>query len=531
MSEASIERVEEQPKRYPIKQSAGLAGGAALTGAMIDWLAHLGPTGLLVSGLAGYVAWQHGPEIVAYVRERWEEAFPGEQESDEQPEPESEDEQPRKQGRTFFEHAFGLNRETDRPKEARPEENMPAQPQGSSGIPALFKLDAVLDAVNQVNEHGSVYFGQSAAGQVALPLNQMYHVLDVSSSGKGKSNRFRLAMMQLVGNCEVYFINPFANDVKAVTDERKIEVWKPIFDRLANGRPIKEGSEILQLMTALVNEIENREKRESRGDFAWQYEPIFVFIDELPEVFARCPEAVKLLDKIGRTGRQFCVFSWVATQTAAVSEIGQSTAAQANYKTRIYGGGDRNSSGRMMKGAIPMEDETMLQTQGAGLTLMLADGFARREFVRAPLVTNEALFAFFGLPPFRLQDWLVQPEKMVSRQPSQRLGAAFTKPFTDVLSREEIAPAQGHFELVAPRESSVKGQSERVRESSCESPEASNIDAILQAIETLESEQKPLTLNAIAKQAGLTWRQWDEIEHVVTRAGYNLVIGKGRPKE
>jgi len=397
----------------------------------------------------------------------------------------------------------------------------PEQQKGQQGpwVPAQFMLDDVLDIVHLFNKKHAVYFGDSEHGAIAIPLRVMYHVIDVSSSGKGKSNRFRLAMIQMVNHCETYYINPFAANVKAVTDDRKIEVWKPIFDRLANKRPVKEGPDILRLMTALVNEIESRNDQEGAGDFSWREKPIFILIDELPEVFARCPQAIELLDKIGRTGQQFCVFSWIASQTAAVKETGQSTAAQANYKTRIYGGGDRNSSGRLMKGSIPMESEQALQSNGAGLTLMLADGFSALEFVRAPLVSNEALFAYFGLPPFRIEEWLAPT---TSKRPAHRLEEPVemnVSPFT--LSPQEEKHAQNELETPGER---VKGErSERVK--------GPNEGAILDALNALEEERKPLTLNAIARKASLTWHQYEEIEMVAAWSGYELDRGRGRPKE
>src|SRR6185437_7409628 len=143
--------------------------------------------------------------------------------------------------------------------------------------------------------------------------------------------------------------------------------------------------------------------------------------DELSEVFALCPAAVKQLDKIGRLGRQYCVFCWVGAQSAAVEDIGQSTAAQAQYKTRVYGGGDRSSSNRMMKGTIPAEHEALLQTQGAGLTLMLAEGFSGPEFVRASLVTNEALFEYLGEPPFDLAEWLPAKKALQTKRTKNAL--------------------------------------------------------------------------------------------------------------
>jgi hypothetical protein len=389
------------------------------------------------------------------------------------------------------------------------------QPKGQAGpwIPPQFILDDVISIVHDFNEQGYVYFGNSEDGGIAIALNEMYHVMDVSSSGKGKSNRFRLAMMQMVGNCKTYYINPLAANVKPVIDEREIEVWKPIYDCLANKRPIKEGTEIQELMTSLVEEIKQRNDLEDQGDFSWQMEPIFVFIDELPEVFARCPDALKLLDKIGRMGRQFCVFLWIASQTANVNDIGLSTAAQAQFKTRIYGGGDKISSDRMMKGSVPKDTERTLQSNGAGLTLMLADGMRACTFVRSPLVTNEALFNYLGLPPFRKEDWI--KGKATTRTPRQ---APF-HPFTPSPNQPKTPQTEGESQG-----ESVKGERrERVK--------VPNEEDILTAIEALEEENRPLTLNAIAKLAGLTWRQYDDIEDVASCSGYELERGKGRPRE
>jgi len=421
-----------EEKKYPAQVSATFAGTTLLAALPFEVLAHLGPTGLLVGGLASYVAWKHGPELYDMARDTL--TFLPALESGGQ----GEVEQPAsaKQGRSFWDRALGVYPEQDEqaqeetgqaePREAEPETGVSesaserdttARAQARSTIPAQFRLARhTLEAIQDINSKRFVYFGQTATRQVVIPIRTMYHVLDVASSGKGKSNRFRPAMMQTVEMCETYFINPLANNVKAVDDARKIEGWKPCFDRLANKKPVKDGPDILRLMTALVVEIESRNTLESTGDFSWRERPLFVFIDELPEVFARCPQAVELLDKIGRTGRQFCVFCWVASQTAQVKDIGLSTASQAQFKTRIYGGGDKTSSDRVMKGSIAKEDEKTLQTNGAGLTLLLADGFSDQAFVRAPLITNEALFAYFGLPPFQIEEWIA-PAKTVSRQP------------------------------------------------------------------------------------------------------------------
>jgi hypothetical protein len=273
-------------------------------------------------------------------------------------------------------------------------------------IPPQFCLDDELETVKAFNEQGYIYFGQSEEGAVAVKLSKMYHVIDVSSSGQGKSNRFRLGLMQMVNMCRTYYINPIAAPVKGVEDDREIEVWKVLYDRLANKRPVKKGPEIEALLQRLVDEIGHRNQLEEQRDFSWKKQPIFLFIDEQPEVAKQCPNAMELIDTIGRMGRNYLVYVWIASQTALVDQIGLSTGTQANLKTRIYGGGDATSSQRLMKATMPEKTERILQSSGAGLTVMLADGLFEVTFTRSPLVTNEALFAYLGLPPFKKEEWV-----------------------------------------------------------------------------------------------------------------------------
>jgi|GraSoi2013_115cm_1033766.scaffolds.fasta_scaffold01999_2 hypothetical protein len=63
---------EEQPKEQPptpLVHSLGYGAGTMLAAGMVDLLAHLGPTGLVVGGIIAYAAARHGPELVEQVRE------------------------------------------------------------------------------------------------------------------------------------------------------------------------------------------------------------------------------------------------------------------------------------------------------------------------------------------------------------------------------------------------------------------------------------------------------------------------------
>src|SRR6266496_1261886 len=90
-------------KRYPMKQQATFAGGAAVTMALVDAIAHLGPTGLLISGLAGYVAWKHGPELYELASSQVREILPPHPED----EPEKQTESGDRRGRSLWDRAMG----------------------------------------------------------------------------------------------------------------------------------------------------------------------------------------------------------------------------------------------------------------------------------------------------------------------------------------------------------------------------------------------------------------------------------------
>src|SRR5258708_3593813 len=68
LNEHPEDKAEDKPP-VPLTQTLGFGAGTMLAAGMVDLLAHLGPTGLVVGGIAAYVASQHGPELASRVRE------------------------------------------------------------------------------------------------------------------------------------------------------------------------------------------------------------------------------------------------------------------------------------------------------------------------------------------------------------------------------------------------------------------------------------------------------------------------------
>src|SRR5258708_26488057 len=59
----------DQQHSVPLSQTFGYGAGTFLTVGVIDLLAHWGPTGLVIGGIAAYVAARHGPSLTSQVRE------------------------------------------------------------------------------------------------------------------------------------------------------------------------------------------------------------------------------------------------------------------------------------------------------------------------------------------------------------------------------------------------------------------------------------------------------------------------------
>src|SRR5579864_5065392 len=88
----------DQQHPVPLTQTFGYGAGTFLTVGVIDLLAHWGPTGLVIGGIAAYVVAKHGPELTSQVRE----ALPS------PPAKQLEIEEPRQHGkRSFMDRALG----------------------------------------------------------------------------------------------------------------------------------------------------------------------------------------------------------------------------------------------------------------------------------------------------------------------------------------------------------------------------------------------------------------------------------------
>jgi len=68
LNEHPEDKPEDKPL-VPLTQTLGFGAGTMLAAGIVDLVAHLGPTGLVVGGIAAYVVSQHGPDLASRVRE------------------------------------------------------------------------------------------------------------------------------------------------------------------------------------------------------------------------------------------------------------------------------------------------------------------------------------------------------------------------------------------------------------------------------------------------------------------------------
>ncbi len=182
-------------KAYPAPVSAKFAGGALITALPV--LAHFGPTGLLLSGIASLVAYRHGPEIYDMARDTlpFLPSLEGRKAKLEQ-----EGTQPR---RSFWDRALGRYPDEDQAQEGDipATENEPAQSPDTDEVfisrEALAEVPGVrrikVDEIVKHTERNSyrTYIGRSLTHRdnPAVPISfYKRHIKIIGASQMGKSS-------------------------------------------------------------------------------------------------------------------------------------------------------------------------------------------------------------------------------------------------------------------------------------------------------------------------------------------------------
>jgi hypothetical protein len=466
-------------KPSPLQQSAAWAGGTFLASLPFDIFGHFGPTGLLVGGLASYVAWRHGPEVYEQIAGQVRGMLPSPASSEDSSEPPSS-----KRERTWVERAFGHFPEAEaQPKEGEMQE-LPATPEPEAPpatqepleawdegwydqdnadeeedevtLPAQsgtrFTFSQVLSSGFTPSLH-KLYLGRLTNGSpVSVAAKDLCHVALAGNTGGGKSSLMRLLMAQL---CHVGVRVLLLNPHYMCYDRDAGEDWTP-FDpfltkpamECANYPAIKQS---LQWMveTLLPRRIARARDGQPIG------KPFFVVIDELPAIVAEVKEAPGYIAKLLREGRKYGIFLIVASQDFLVKTIGMDGGGVRKcFRTAMYVGGDPTTAGVLLGdtgGKLPEND------LGKGTIMLRCAATKHPVQAHVPYVDNESLYRMLGPSTF------VAP---VSQQVDDLPHAGNEQQAGKVseLTLEQLLALINHLPEVDPTDARYGGESEDEQE-------------------------------------------------------------------
>ncbi len=209
----------EQPeeKKYPLPVSAKFAGGTLLAALPFDLLAHLGPTGLLVGGLASYVAWKHGPEVYDLMRD----TLPF------LPALEPEENAEKKQGRSFWDRALGRYPDGYQAQEEMDTQQSEPEPDEEPGKKYHLSLGLTFRPhANTVFSNRIVILGMPGSGKsntVAVIAEELCQYDAPLILFDHKPEYDRMARRP-------YFTNPLRANVHTVTPETAFEFGQRIMN-------------------------------------------------------------------------------------------------------------------------------------------------------------------------------------------------------------------------------------------------------------------------------------------------------------
>lgn len=176
------ETTEATPARVPLSQVIGWGGGTFLTVGALDLLAHLGPTGLVVGGIAAFVAARHGPDLLNQIQDHF--VLPA------LPLPEKQE----KQGRSVLDRALGRFPENYlQEEESSPEDESAVFVSAStqSEVPGVPRITVEQIARHVERNSYEVYIGRSMTrpNHPAMKINfYKRHLKLIGASQHGKSS-------------------------------------------------------------------------------------------------------------------------------------------------------------------------------------------------------------------------------------------------------------------------------------------------------------------------------------------------------
>lgn len=246
----------------------------------------------------------------------------------------------------------------------------------------------------------------SSQGPVLVDLSRGEHLWLGGPTGKGKTTELRFLLAQIAPIAETYLLSPHYAPIKALSNGT-LQDWRPIQSYLAD-YPARTAAELERRLKWALTEMDRRYLAEEHGDYSWRFTPIYIAIDEWPEIVARYPGASDDIGAILRRGRHVGVCVINTSQSALVKVNGGSSSDRNQYGV-VVNFGLSTTEANAMRANIVNVPSTDLGNQGL---VICRAGDVEPTLARVPWVSNAGLYA-----------WMFTPDEPISDSPVNVSGA------------------------------------------------------------------------------------------------------------
>lgn len=261
----------------------------------------------------------------------------------------------------------------------------------------------------------SVFLALGRGGQeIACTLEGFMHVAHDAPTGGGKTSQQRLEIVQLRKmDVSVILANPHFAPV-----DKKGNDWRPIARALEEQGALEVSpgyyipgllykyEHIMAVLAWLCEyELDLRFARMREGDFS--YEPLYMFLDEIPALVSRYKEAAGMLKEVLQRGRAVEVCISMAAQGYLGEDIGLEGSADKNFNTAYHMGGSPHSGAKVL--AIPLKAYNDMRREypvklGGGIAMLRnGESLPSPEYARLPYADNNFVYHLLG----KADDWIL----------------------------------------------------------------------------------------------------------------------------
>lgn len=297
-------------------------------------------------------------------------------------------------------------------------------PQGIQQIsmPTLIlpaKTEMIEVARRQQFSRENLFLALAPRGDVTTKLEYYLHCANDGNTGSGKTSNWRGQMVQfLKADIDCILLNPNFCLVSKNGDD-----WKPIARALQGQgsydldlpRVVTKLDNIGSVLDYMANtEVDRRFSMMREGDFS--YKPLYLFIDEWPEIALKCKGANDNLGTLLRRGRAVELCVSVNSQGFLKEDTDLKGSARENFATAFFLGGSTYSGAKLLD--ISQKDlEAMLtacqEPIGMGVAVLRSNkSLDNPEIVRLPYADNDFLYYMLG----RDDSYRLPPETVVESE-------------------------------------------------------------------------------------------------------------------